>query len=62
MMNKFIYVFSENAKDDMIKNGYKLLSTVENSGSNVYIFDNSNNKFAENKFEYPYVMTNTLMF
>lgn len=62
MINKFIYVFSEQAKDDMLKNGYKLINKVENSNSIMYVFDNSNDNFSENKFDYPFIATNILLF
>lgn len=37
-MSKFIYVFSEDARDNLARQGFKLLKSDDKSG--IYIFEN----------------------
>ena len=48
---RFIYVFSDKAKDELLGRGYKLLKSYNDKA--IYIFENSNTKkFSLNETEY----------
>lgn len=62
MENKFIYVFSLQDRDKLIKLGYKLIRSDESK--NIYTFSNLNNDgvmvFSANDIKY--IMSDTLTF
>lgn len=56
---RFIYVFSAKAKDELLSRGYKLLKSYNDKS--IYIFENSNTKkFSLEKTEY--VTSNVITF
>ena len=59
MQSKFIYVFSTDARDQMLVANYRLLKSDDRQG--VYVFENNNTqKFS--KLEISYLLSDTLTF
>lgn len=58
-MKKFIYVFDKDARDALLKAGFKLLK--EDERGNIYIFLNQD-KYSYALAEYSYIENDTLTF
>ena len=59
-MNKFIYVFQEEAKDALEKRNLKLIKYDERN--KLWVFENQNNNSFEFELDFPFVLSNTLSF
>ena len=59
MQHHFIYVFSKEAKEDLLKRGYVLLR--EDPKQNIYVFENKKEIPFQGK-DYAYSLSNTLYF
>ncbi len=64
MLNKFIYVFSKEDKDELLANGYLFLREVQNvtTPTNTYVFENKPGTQFSLLDKSKYMSTNTLMF
>jgi len=64
-MEKFIICLKEDVKDDLLKNGFKLIYSVANGNGNAYTFENKVKfNFSENVLftKNNIMFTNKLMF
>ncbi|MDU6996525.1 MAG: hypothetical protein E6356_16845 [Terrisporobacter othiniensis] len=62
MENKFIYVFNEEDKKELILNGFKYICEQKMGNKQVYIFNNDSNKLNFTLDKSKYVMDNKLFF
>lgn len=59
-MNRFIYVFTDNAKTTLLERGYILIQS--DAQNNVYVFENKEPDKLEFTLEFPHVLSSTLSF
>lgn len=59
-MNKFVYVFDEKIKEEMLERGYKLLKSDEIG--KVYIFNYDKSMVFEESKPFDFVLSDTLTF
>lgn len=58
-MDKFIYVFNSEARDALIRKGFKMLK--EDNLNNIFVFEN-NSKLNFEGCDVSYILSNTLTF
>lgn len=62
-MDGFLCVFDEKSRDELIKNGFKLLCVKDIGDQTSYVFFNENNKYEKISLEkMKYLKTNNLTF